>query len=145
MDNAGENKLLQQRCQSKDWQFDIVVEYTARDTPQQNSLAEVAFATLANRGRALMYRANVPYATRHKVWREAFKMATLLDGLVLVELNGTVATRYEHWCGKIPEFAHHLRTWGEAGTVKTKTKTTPKLADQGVAMHVCWLCIGSCR
>jgi hypothetical protein len=25
-----------------------------------------------------------------------------------------------------------LRTWGEAGTVKVKTKTTPKLADQSV-------------
>ena len=31
-----------------------------------------------------------------------------------------------------PAFAKHLRTWGEAGTVKIKTKTTPKLADRGV-------------
>ena len=35
-------------------------ELTARDTPQQNSLAEVGFATLANRGRAMMHRANLP-------------------------------------------------------------------------------------
>jgi hypothetical protein len=26
MDNAGENKLLQQRCESKDWQFAIDYE-----------------------------------------------------------------------------------------------------------------------
>ena len=48
MDNAGENKLLQKRCESSNWKFDIKYEYTARDTLQQNSLAEVGFATIAN-------------------------------------------------------------------------------------------------
>jgi hypothetical protein len=132
LDNAGENKLLQDRCESKDWKLGIKFEFTARDTPQQNSLAEVAFATIANRGRAMMYQANIPYKLRFKVWTEAFKTATLLDGLVPIMLDGKLATRFEHWCGKIPEFAKHLRTWGEAGTVKIKTKTTPKLADRGV-------------
>jgi hypothetical protein len=49
-DNAGENKLLEQRANSVMWQLSIDFEYTARNTPQQNSLAEVAFATIANRG-----------------------------------------------------------------------------------------------
>jgi len=40
-----------------------------------------------------------------------------------------VLTRY---VGKIPSFAKHLHTWGEAGTVKFKTATTAKLADKGV-------------
>ena len=62
LDNAGENKLLKKRCQSKDWKLKIEFEFTARDTPQQNSLAEVGFATIANRGRALMYQANIPYS-----------------------------------------------------------------------------------
>jgi hypothetical protein len=132
LDNAGENKKLQKRCDSKDWKLNLKFEFTARDTPQQNSLAEVSIATVANRGRALMIRANVPFKLRFKVWTEAFKTATLLDGLVPIELDGKVATRYEHWAGKNPEFAKHLRTWGEAGTVKIKTKTTPKLADRGV-------------
>ena len=48
LDNAGENKLLKKRCQSKDWKLKIEFEFTARDTPQQNSLAEVGFATIAN-------------------------------------------------------------------------------------------------
>lgn len=30
MDNAGENKLFEQRCKSKDLKFNIVFEYTAR-------------------------------------------------------------------------------------------------------------------
>jgi hypothetical protein len=34
--------------------------------------------------------------------------------------------------GKNPEWENHLRTFGEACTVKTKTDTTPKLHDKGV-------------
>jgi hypothetical protein len=49
-DNAGENKLLQQRCESKDWQFAINYEYTGRDTPHHNHMAELGFATLGNKG-----------------------------------------------------------------------------------------------
>jgi hypothetical protein len=32
-DNAGENKLLEKRCNSADWKLNIDFEYTARDTP----------------------------------------------------------------------------------------------------------------
>jgi hypothetical protein len=60
MDNAGKNKLLQSCCESADWKFRIQPEYTASYTPQQNHLAELGFAILSNRGRALMTRANVP-------------------------------------------------------------------------------------
>ena len=35
LDNAGENKKLQQRAESADWKLDINVEFTARNTPQQ--------------------------------------------------------------------------------------------------------------
>jgi hypothetical protein len=71
LDNAGENKLLQQRSQSADWKLNINFEFTARDTPQQNHLPELGFAHLANYGRALMARANVHstfdtrYSRRH--------------------------------------------------------------------------------
>jgi len=54
LDNAEENKLLQKCSKCADWKLGIDYEFTARDTPQQNSLSEVAFATLANRGRAMM-------------------------------------------------------------------------------------------
>jgi hypothetical protein len=37
---------------------------------------------LANHGRALMHCANVPMNERHKMFCEAFKTATLLDGLI---------------------------------------------------------------
>ena len=56
----------------------------------------------------------------------------MLDGLIPIEIDDETTTRYIHWYGSNPEFAKHLRTWGEAGTVKVKTKTTPKINDRGV-------------
>jgi hypothetical protein len=93
MDNAGENKLLQTRLESAAWKLDIQYEYTARDTPQQNHLAELGFAVLGNRGRALLYRANVPRADRFILWRDAFQTATLLDGLMMIKIDGMLKTR----------------------------------------------------
>ena len=48
MDNAGENKRLTSRLESVDWKNPVVIEYTTRDTEQQNSPVEVAFYALAN-------------------------------------------------------------------------------------------------
>jgi hypothetical protein len=133
MNNAGENKLLKKRCESSNWKLGIEFEFTARATPQQNSLLlEIGFAMTTNRGRAMMLRANIPMAIRYRIYSEAFKTATLLDGLIPIELDGVTVTRYIHWCGKNSEFAKHLRTWGEAGTVMIKMKTTPKVKDRGV-------------
>jgi hypothetical protein len=132
LDNAGENQLLQKRSDSKDWKLNIKFEFTARDTPQQNHLAELGFAHLASKGRAMMISANIPLTLRYKLFKEAFKTATLLDGLMAVTLEGVTATRYKHYMGENPDYAYHLRTWGEAGTVKTKTLATPKIGDRGV-------------
>jgi len=43
MDGAGENIKLKKRIDSVDWKLGIDYEITARNTPQQNHLAEVAF------------------------------------------------------------------------------------------------------
>jgi hypothetical protein len=51
---------------------------------------------------------------------------------MVIEIEGVHATRYLYWSGKEPAFAKHLKTWGEAGTVKLKIKATPKVADRGV-------------
>jgi hypothetical protein len=112
--------------------LNITYDFTARDTPQQNHLAELGFTLLANYGRALMARANVPLNIRYTVFTKAFKTATLLDGLTVIKIRNQEATRYEHWSGKNPEFSEHLRTWGEVGTVKIKTNATPKIGDRGI-------------
>ena len=131
LDNAGENKKLAQRTESSAWKFNITYEFTGRDTPQRKHLAELGFAAIYNEGRAMMVHANFPKLIRYLVYNEVFKTATLLDGLVVIELNGQKKTRFEHFFGKNPRFINYLRTFWEAGTVKTRTKTTPKLNDRG--------------
>ena len=127
MDNAGENLLLEKQLKSNTWKLGaIVIEYTARNTPQQNNLAELGFAHLANYGRALMVRANVPLKERYRFFTKAFQTATLLDGFAIIEIDGVKKTRYDHYYGDNPKFVNHLRTWGEAGTVTLKNNATPK-------------------
>ena len=118
LDNAGENKLLQKRSDSTDWKLGIEYEFTAPATPQQNSLAEVGIATWANRVRAMMHHAHVPMEYCYKLFRDCYETAAILDGLMIVEVNGKKASRFEHFAGKNPKCAGYLRTWGEAGTVK---------------------------
>ena len=132
MDNAGENKKLQEMAEGKDWKMTMDFTYTARDTPQQNHLVELGFATCANQGRAMMAAANLPRKERCAIGYKAFETACLLDGLSVVERGGNKKTRYEHFFGQNPKFSKHLRTWGEAGTVKVKSKMAPKLNDRGV-------------
>jgi hypothetical protein len=73
LNNAGENKKLETRSDSADWKLNVDYEFTSRDTPHQNQLEEPGFATITNRGRAVMYRANVPLKIRYKLWREALR------------------------------------------------------------------------
>jgi hypothetical protein len=130
-DDVGENRALEKRLKSSDWKMNLNFEYTGRDTSQRNHLAEVAFHTIANRGRAIMNRANVPLKYRYVLWREAFKTVTLLDGLVVIDMKGNKGTRYMHWEGSIPDFAKQLRVWGEAGSVKLKKRGSTKIEDRG--------------
>jgi hypothetical protein len=131
-DNAGGNKTLQKRANGVDWQLNIQFEFTPRDTPQHNLLAELGLASIANKGRSLMSAANIPTKVRYKVWIKAFQHATDMDRLVVSEIDGKVTTRYEHWCGQLPKWVKHLRTWGESETVKIKKSTTPKISDRGI-------------
>jgi hypothetical protein len=108
----------------------------ARDTPQQNHLAELGIAVTINKARAMMAAANIPLTIRYKIWKEAAKTAALFDGLMTVEINGVVKSRFQHAFGFNPNFAAHLRTFGEAGTVKTKPPSWPT-----EELHACLLAI----
>ena len=107
-------------------------EFTGRATPQQNSIAEKAFDTIANHSRSQMYAAYLNQVNCCKLFRESHQCACLLDGLVVTTKNGVTQTCFEHWGGEIPSFAYHLRTWGEAGVVCTRDLKTPKIANKGI-------------
>ena len=86
-DNGGENVKLEKRCNGVEWKLTVTSEYTARDTPQQNSLVEVGFTTIGNCGRAMMISANISYEMRFVLFRKAYACATQLDWLVLKTLD----------------------------------------------------------
>jgi hypothetical protein len=67
-----------------------------------------------------MAQVNVPLEVQDKIWRHTFKTATLLDSLTAVTVGGKTATWFVLWAGKNPKFAGHLRTWEEAGSIKTR-------------------------
>jgi hypothetical protein len=89
------------------------------------------FFVIANQGRAMISVANIPRDLRQTLWREAFKAATLLYGLAIMNVDGIYKTRYKHWGVEAPNFVKYLHTWEEAGIVKIQASTTPMIYDHG--------------
>ena len=67
---------------------------------------------------------------KSKLYKDANATSLLLDELLLITKNGLNNTRFEHWNDKVPKFAYHLRTWGEAGVVTVRDIKTSKLMDK---------------
>ena len=66
----------------------------------------------------MMIGANIPPDRKWLLCSEAFLLATKLDWLIVVDIGRKNMTRVEHHQGELPDFATHLRAFGEAGTVK---------------------------
>jgi hypothetical protein len=80
----------------------------------------------------MMGGANTPVDVRGKVGIECVKMATAVDGLRVITLNGKTMTRDMHFYGRNPRWATQMRTWGEAGVVKEGKDG--KFGDRGTVM-----------
>ena len=80
----------------------------------------------------MIIAANILFEKRYKLFKEAFTCATHLDCIVITELYGIKKTCIEYWRNMLPRWATALRNWGEAGVVKTKTKTTPQIAYRSI-------------
>ena len=81
LDNAGENKSLIKRANGSNWKLNLEPEYTARNTPQHNHLAELAFASCYNHGRAMVHATNLDLKWQYKLFPYAFATALSLMGL----------------------------------------------------------------
>jgi hypothetical protein len=94
----GRVKKLHGVSDYKDWKLRIEYQYTVRDTPQQNHLAELGFAVLANHGIASLMVDDMGKCSYEGMvsllFREAFSTATLLDGLMTMEIDGVTATKF---------------------------------------------------
>ena len=100
-------------------------EDTARDATWQKHLTELALDEACSKGRRLMTDAKLPEKLKDKLSKEAFATAALLNDLMAENCSGKVQSQFE----TNPNIAKHLRTWGEAGMVKTKA--TLKLKNRG--------------
>jgi len=60
-------------------------------------LAELKIHLVRNKGRAAMGRANVPMKYIYRIFVLFMEAAMLLDGLVVVEVDGEKKTRIEHF------------------------------------------------
>ena len=65
----------------------------------------------------MMGGAMVPDDLKPKVALEAISCAMQLDGLVVVEIKGKLATHDMHMFGENPTWSKKLHVWGEAGVV----------------------------
>ena len=122
MDPAGENQKLAKHARSSDWTIlqplDFV--FTSQDTPQHNSLVELAFPYIAGTARMMMEGALVQDEMQAKVTLEAIACATQLDGLVVIDLNGKVTMWDMHMFGANPKWTKNLQVWGEGRVVTVR-------------------------
>ena len=65
--------------------MEIIFEYTAPGTPQQNGVVERAFVTVMGRARAMMNHAGFTMAKRQQLWCEAAQTATIRDNNLVQE------------------------------------------------------------
>jgi hypothetical protein len=129
-DNAGENKTTQKAFEENN--LGIKVEYTARETPQQNGTVERAFATLYGRVRSMFVEAGFEKFKREQYWPECAATATKLDNILVPSTKDT--SPYEKFYGSSNPIEKHLRTFGEIGVV-TKNNNQPirgKLENRGI-------------
>ena len=106
-------------------------EYTSAGTPQQNGVAERAFATFYGQVRAMLNRAGLVGTLREKLWAECAITATLLDGIMNNKIGEK--TKLERFYKEKPKFAEKLRIFGEVGVVLDykKQKIKSKLDNKG--------------
>ncbi len=83
-------------AKGKDWKLDFTVEYTARKMPQQNLHAETLFTIIAAQARCMLIAGQIPDDERSNLWPEAVKIATHLNNLLHVTIEGVTRTHWEH-------------------------------------------------
>jgi hypothetical protein len=125
-DNSGENKLIAKVTRKK--YSEIVFEFTAKNTPQQNGKLERNIAYVWSKTRALMTASGITGDLKGKLWCEAFK--TSIDIINISTSMKGDQLRNEIWNSTIPRYAFNLRIFGEIGIVK-KSGILSKLEEKG--------------
>jgi len=136
LDNAGENKALEQLCARKKRNIDF--EYTPRDSPQYNGTVERKFATLWARVRSDLNAAKFPKRMRHGLWSECARHATDIENILVTEnKKDELGPSYKQFYGSDWPGVEFLHQFGEMGMVKTARKIQNKLENKGTTLIYC--------
>ena len=119
--------MLEIACIDKE--LDIVFEYTAPGTSQQNGVVERALATMLGKTRAIMNGAGFDEKKRHLFWTEAANTITHLENIMI--WMGNTRTPYYLFYGKDTPYTKYLQVFGQLGIVKV-LQPTNKLNDKGL-------------
>ena len=131
MDNAGENNALAKALNNSP--YDIKVEFTSPNTPQQNGMVERAFATLYGKLRATYLKTNMNENLKNKLKGEAVRTITIADNLTYRGRNGFCP--YEKFYRKKPLDIKYLRRFGEIGILANRKKLKAKSEDRGTKCY----------
>ena len=129
LDTSGENRSLQKECDKANLQ--IIFEFTAPGTPQQNSVAERRIPTLMGRARAMLIKAGIDSKGKGEFWCEVISTATKLDNrMVRPERTKPPNTLFY---GKDAKYMRCIRTFGELAVIAIHEgkKMRSKLDDRG--------------
>ena len=85
LDNAGENTDMENILKESEW--NVMFQFTAPDTPQQNGKVERKFATLKGRIRVMLNWTGVDEEMRRKLWSYTDYNATQHDMILTTRKN----------------------------------------------------------
>ena len=128
-DNAGESKSFEKEIIER--KLKLIFKYTAANTPQQNSRAERKFATIYGRVRYMLTAAGVEGEWRKVLWPEADN--TAIDLMNIQVPNKKLQTPHKKFSGReeLPNYAKHLRPFGEIGIILRPNKMKSKIQHRG--------------
>ena len=93
----------------------MIFEFTAPETPQQNSFSERKIPTLVGRARAMLIQAGINSKEKGEFWSEVFSTATNLDNIIV--RPDRTKPPYTLFYNKDAKFMKHLRSFGEKAVV----------------------------
>jgi hypothetical protein len=125
-DNAGENKKeLSELCVQRG----IQIEFTAPNTPQQNGVAERAFAVILDGALSSMIGAKLTTAYQGFLWAEAVYAQTKIRNMI--PMTGESVSPIELFTGETPNYGNLIQ-WGRVGFVTVRDKYIKKLENRAM-------------
>ena len=126
-DNSSENKMLATEAKAKG--MNVIFEFTAPGTPEENGKVERTFATLWGRVRAALNLTNFNEYLRTGLWTECANCVTQQSNICVKA--GRELSPYEEFYGRKAIYEKSLRVFGEMGIRTVRKGHQDKLDDRG--------------